>query len=439
VDDALADRWEAAYRRIATTNPLEDVGAFLAYNSVVDLVRPVDDALLASLPPPEGEPPPVLARLEDLSAALALAIRRGGAAEHIASNEVISFLAALGGYEERTGGQAAIVAHVLSRFHARRVVVHADRFSPRLGRIYEGTEAVVARPSAHGVAYVEAARHTWACAHERHYILEFGRGTAFAEAEAPRANRLIVCPDTPVEWQDGLEEVLPHVAKACDAAFFAGFNHMGGDYDARFEDAAGHLAILRKANPRIVLHLETTYMADAGKREALVERLLPRFDSVGLNEVELADTAAVLGLDRVDDAKDQVEAMGRLRARGPRRVHVHALGYYLALPLAGGAASRDSHLFAALLGAAAAAKGRFPRPEDVPGALAFPLAREGLAVLARLGLDGPDRSGEGDGVLVVPTKVAPHPLKTVGLGDVISGSAFFAEVALAARRLPADE
>lgn len=451
MSETIRRGWEDRYRTVSRRNPLRGTRALLAYNSVIDKVRILDEAILGRLRPPE-EVPPLFAKtvedLDDLAEGLCHSISHGLALEVLCGPRAIRFLEGVGGYEARPGGQVVTVGRLLSDFDAARILVHPDRFHWEVASLYQGTRAEV--PLAlNGVAYVPAVELHWDCEPEVHYILEYEEGTSFGAGPAPRANRFIAAPRTSVQFHQEWERALPTAARQADVFFVAGLNHMGEAFQESFRRVREHIGIARAANPDLVVHLEITSMPDLRKREAVLEDVLPAVDSVGVNETELADLAFQLGHPSWEavrrDPLQQVEALRLLRSLGPRRANLHTLGYYLTLSPRPLERVRESLLFAALVGAARARRGEGPAPADLPEVLEVPLAERGLEALDRLaeGLGLP-RAGaaalrrEGwapdEELVAVPTRLVPRPRHTVGLGDVISGASVFGEVGLGTRR-----
>ncbi len=437
--------WEKEYEAALRANPLGGVRALLAYNSVIDKVRAVDDRLLKRLRPPE-EAPPIFAKtaedLQDLAEGLCYSISNGLALEVICSPSVIHFLDELGGFEDRPGGQVVTVARLLSDFDAARVLVHPDRFSWEVASLYQGSRAEVSLQIEDKTEYVQAEEFHWECTPEVHYILEYSAGLSFGGSLSPRANRVIAAPQTKILFHGEWEGSLPFVGREVDVFFIAGLNHMGEDYEGSFDKVREHIHAVKAANQDIIVHLEITSVPDLRKREAIVDRILPLADSIGVNEAELADFAFLLGVPRWEEvrrsAARQLEALHLLRALGVKRVNMHTLGYYMTLSPNPASTVRNALLFAALIGAARANGGR-PLPQELPQASQVPLSARGLKQLGRLSshlnLKGRDRQSflqegsceEEENLVAVPTKVVKNPVHTVGLGDVISGASLFAE------------
>lgn len=445
MDKATVRGWEGKYETASRKNPLKGVRGLLAYNSVVDKVLSLGEDILAKLQEPK-QVPPIFAKaaddLEDLSEGLCYSISNGLALEVICSQKVMSFLEAVGDYEERPGGQVLTVARLLSDFAAGGIFVHPDRFSRKLASLYHGVDAEVPVDAGEGVEYVKAEEFHWDCTPEAHYILEYPRSLSFGGGPSPRANRFIAAPESKILFHSEWEASLPTVSKECDLFFVAGLNHMGEDYEDSFQTVREHIQIAKAANPSLKVHVEITSVPDLMKREAIVDRILPLVDSVGLNETELADIAFLQGLPGWEKVRGdpvyQLEAMHLIRALGVRRVNMHTLGYYLCLSPNPVEEVRSNLLFAGLVGAIRASTGRSPRPEDIPMAEKLPLSERGMKELGRLGdlmaLKGFDRREmieEGwcpeENFVAVPTKLVSSPGYTVGLGDTISGAAVFSE------------
>jgi ADP-dependent phosphofructokinase/glucokinase len=435
------DLWEDLYRRAAEGNPLAGTRCILAYNSVLDLVKTLDEEALGRLPLPSGPPDAFPAEPDDLRGlgeCLAYAMTRGIALEVLCGDGVMKALEDLGPFEVRPGGQVVNIAILLSNFGAHRILVHPDRFDERIARLYEGVNAVVPRRGRAGLELIPARDCWWECNPEVHLILEYPKGLAHGGPPAPRANRIIAAPRTKVEFDPDFEECLPEMAKACDRAILAGLNHMGSDVGRAYGTVRRHIGTLREANPSVKIHLEFTSMQGVDRRAAALREVLPMVDSAGLNEAELAEVAQVLGLpapDRVrGDVVAQVEALEAMRALGVRRLHLHTLGYYLCLTPNDGVGVRRALLFSALVAAARALWGRVPTPSDLGAALQVPTSPHGLSRLRTLGEclgHAPGNPPAGIfadcGLVGIPTKVVETPKATVGMGDFISGSAFVAE------------
>lgn len=306
---------------------------------------------------------------------------------------------------------------------------------------------------------------------------------AVVEAVTPRANRFIAAwnpENNRLRIDPVFESGLLALGDRFSHFIVSGFHLLserypdGSSYRDCLRPVARFLRTARQRHPHLRMHYEFASIASPAIRRGVVEEILPLVDSLGLNEVELLallrdigaeDLAHDLEASDAQAAKAVVAgqaaripfelllaALDRLgRAAGVRRVHLHNLGYYLCLAdpqLASAAQTRQGLLFAALLGAVRAEQGERFSLAQLEGGLAIPLATLGwmndIAGYGHAGDSGdvgrraaavsPAAGVEwlGTGLFcyegwegaVVPTRVVAQPRFTVGLGDVISASAF---------------
>ena len=357
--------------------------------------------------------------------------------ELVCNQKAFSMISRLGPYREQIGGQVAIVGNLLSKFDRSIVIVHADRFDSRAASLYRRTKALVAESSYDGLKLLPAERFHAKVEPESHYIFEYNIGTSFASGTAGRNNRLIACPPTPIQFQEDWENVLPEIASMVDFAFLAGLNHMGESYEPAFNRVAEHIKLLRSGNPKIVIHLELTSTQDLMKLEKILDIVVRKVDSIGLNEAELLDVMDCMGHVPLRGPLGQVEGMLAIMGLGPSRVHMHTSDYYLCKVRGKEEPARNGLLYGALIAAAAAQKGGIPGVKDLQAAMRIPVSERGVNMLKAFEqvwlqqeTDELATKGylEGFGLAAVPTKVVPMPKRTVGLGDMISSASLAAEL-----------
>nr|5O5X_A Chain A, ADP-dependent glucokinase,ADP-dependent glucokinase,ADP-dependent glucokinase [Thermococcus litoralis DSM 5473]5O5X_B Chain B, ADP-dependent glucokinase,ADP-dependent glucokinase,ADP-dependent glucokinase [Thermococcus litoralis DSM 5473]5O5Y_A Chain A, ADP-dependent glucokinase,ADP-dependent glucokinase,ADP-dependent glucokinase [Thermococcus litoralis DSM 5473]5O5Y_B Chain B, ADP-dependent glucokinase,ADP-dependent glucokinase,ADP-dependent glucokinase [Thermococcus litoralis DSM 5 len=395
--ESLKDRirlWKRLYVN-AFENALNAIpnvkGVLLAYNTNIDAIKYLDADDLEKRVTEKGKekvfeiienPPEKISSIEELLGGILRSIKLGKAMEwFVESEEVRRYLREWGWDELRIGGQAGIMANLLGGVYRIPTIVHVPQ-NPKLqaelfvdGPIYvpvfEGNKLKLVHPK-DAIAEEEELIH---------YIYEFPRGFQVFDVQAPRENRFIANADDynarvymRREFREGFEEITRNV----ELAIISGLQVLkeyypdGTTYKDVLDRVESHLNILNRYN--VKSHFEFAYTANRRVREALVE-LLPKFTSVGLNEVELASIMEIIGDEEL--AKEVLEghifsvidAMNVLMDEtGIERIHFHTYGYYLALTQGGGRQ------------------------------LAF-----------------------------VPTKIVASPKSTVGIGDTISSSAFVSE------------
>lgn len=205
------------------------------------------------------------------------------------------------------------------------------------------------------------------------------------------------------------------------------------------------LSEVREKNPGLRLHYEFASIASPLIRRGIIDEILPRVHSLGLNEVELGAVLHNVGADNEADAVQReagaaavMEGLDRLmRYTGLARIQLHDLGYYLTLTRPGYASqevTRTGLVLAATLAASRTATGKVGTESEIVKGLDFTYTDAGLQRAIDIGrFIGSDTfAGTGMGmwndwqVTFVPTRVVPKPVLTVGLGDLISASAFVA-------------
>jgi len=465
--ESLKDRirlWKSLYVN-ALENALNAVpnvnGVLLAYNTNIDAIKYLDKEDLEKRITEIGKekvfemvekPPEKISSLEELFAGILRSIKLGKAMEWFVESEgVRKYLREWGWDELRIGGQAGIMANLLGGVYRIPTIVHVPQ-NPKLqaelfvdGPIYvpvfEGNELKLVHPK-DAIAEEEELIH---------YIYEFPRGFQVFEIQSPRENRFIANADDynarvymRREFREGFEEITKNV----ELAIISGLHVLkeyypdGTTYRDVLDRVESHLNILNRYN--VKSHFEFAYTANRRVREALIE-LLPKFTSVGLNEVELASIMEIIGDEEL--AKEVLEghifsvidAMNVLMDEtGIERIHFHTYGYYLALTQYRGEEVRDALLFASLAAAAKAMKGNLERIEQIRDALSVPTNERAIVLEEELEkeftefenglIDMSDRQ-----LAFVPTKIVASPKSTVGIGDTISSSAFVSEFGMRKR------
>ena len=436
-------------------------GVLLGYNTNVDAIKYLDKDDLEKRITEIGKekvfevienPPEKILSLEDLFGGILRSIKLGKAMEwFVESEEVREYLREWGWNELRIGGQAGIMANLLGGVYRIPTIVHVPQ-NPKLqaelfvdGPIYvpifEGNELKLVHPK-EAVSNEEELIH---------YIYEFPRGFQVFEIQAPRENRFIANADDynarvymRGEFREGFEEIAAKV----ELAIISGLQVLkeyypdGTTYRDVLDKVESHLNTLNRYN--VKSHFEFAYTASRRVREELIE-LLPKFTSVGLNEVELASIIDIIGDEELarevleGHVFSVIDAMNILMDEtGIERIHFHTYGYYLALTQYRGEEVRDALLFASLAAAAKAMKGNLEKIEQIRDALSVPTNERAIILEEELEkeftefengiIDMVDRQ-----LAFVPTKIVASPKSTVGIGDTISSSAFVSEFGMRKR------
>ena len=415
MDDGI---WEALYRDVRGPDPAPVVTGF---NANIDHVIPVTASLLSSL---DGETGTGFAILRDR---LLHSMRYCSADElfigcHEGFCRFLEFFSDMGA--QALGGQAVIAAVQMHRIGMSPVTCAVPAAGPKLRMMLQ--EAGI-RPASFGSG---AAEHPDII----HLILEHRPGLVpVAEGIVPRSNRFIVSPihDPSTAFVPAESEAafLEQVA-ACNRAFLSGYQYLRTKKE--FASAAGQLRRIRTVHPRMRTHVECVSGLQPEILSLMLRHILPETDSIGLNEHELGMYTHVLGgPDRPPGGDTPAfsvslvnEAIALARATGAARVHVHTYGYYLVVLDDGTARpelSRDALVFAAREAAGAAGGGEVAiSPEGLR-------AYDGICTAFGPG-GAPGIFHAGSRVIVVvPTRIAQNVRRTVGLGDILSSTAFVAD------------
>lgn len=319
-----------------------------------------------------------------------------------------------------------------------------------------------------------------------HWIFEYPEGLTIRvgarQFTTPRANRFIASWN-PVNNQlridPSFKRGLLQLAGEFSHFIVSGFHILseiypdGTTYKECLLPVAEYLADLKRKNPGLRVHAEFASIGSARIRQGVVDWILPETDSLGLNEVELAalvrdaNCPALAGrLESAESITDVLEASYLVTCRsGLSRIHLHNLGYYLCLVRPGYARDADAcesarigyhdgirenggrsrgrrdTILSGLIAAATLAASRTTRgfvssnDDEIGANLEHPISVRGLAALRELDNylaaqgelveTGVTRYKEYD-LALVPAKVVARPVLTVGLGDLISSSAFLA-------------
>ena len=267
-----------------------------------------------------------------------------------------------------------------------------------------------------------------------HLIFEYSPDLVpVADGVVPRSNRFIVSP-----VHDASSVIIPKLSEtsfldqiaSCQHAFLSGYQYLRTEQE--FVTAARQIRLIRSAHPRMRTHVECVSGADRHVMAMMFRHIFPHTDSIGLNERELGLFMHVLRAP--DPASASLlpsspfacvrDAITLADATGVSRIHLHTFGYYILILKSSTCqpeVSRNALLLAARVTADTAGQG-----EQV-------LSPEGLLAYAAVrDIFGPDEMPgifrNADRVVVlIPTLISHNIHKTIGLGDVLSSTAFVAD------------
>ncbi|BAS29143.1 ADP-dependent glucokinase/phosphofructokinase [Limnochorda pilosa] len=460
------ESWDRLYQEALESVPdmlARGRGVAVGFHTVVDglhQARPGElDPLLAGNPDlaeaaSSGtlSPPDELRSPSDVVAALSWSLAHSTALERVITDPAtFRWLSATLPVDRPTvGGNSGNMALALADLGLPRVLVFAPPLHPLLVRLLAQAPRIQVLVDGQGSVPVTRAPVP-AEDGALHWIFEYPSGLEVhlpsGTLSAARANRFIAA------WNPGNHrlaegtawlEALAPVAGEFSHLVLSGFQLLSERYPdgTRFEtwaqplvDALGRV---RRAAPRIRVHYEWASIASPEIRTYLLRHLLPKVDSLGLNEAEMAVMARDLGHPEWAASMGPRQVLETLRLlheeTGLRRIQLHVPGLYLTTSRSAvhTAQERLALAYTALAAAARSARGR-ATPGDLPSHLATPLAPAGVEAVEGL-RSLPGALGDPSGpeglrwgsltAVAIPTRWVERPVWTVGLGDLISAVPF---------------
>lgn len=244
-------------------------------------------------------------------------------------------------------------------------------------------------------------------------------------------------------FRKGVEENFKDIEQNTDRTLLSGFHDVEGNVKAKLGKSGKQIEKLDTP-----IHIEFVYRNDE-LSSLIIEHILPRADSIGMDEGELARLTELLGLEinhggdmslgEVFQASKQIVERFDLD-----RCHVHTYRFHACVATSDYSVSkkrmRDAMLFGELCAIKNAEKGGIPAAEDLER---FDMEDKHLHDLGELEdfqeffeledfLEQGTAELEGHKVAAIPSIIHENPKRLVGMGDIISAGAFVAEL----NRLP---
>ncbi|MFA4946081.1 MAG: ADP-dependent glucokinase/phosphofructokinase [Candidatus Micrarchaeia archaeon] len=434
------ERWNGELARSRSLAPL-GLSVLCAFNSVVDRVKRVRRAdlaaLEASLSPVERARARGLAERDyfplgsvdspwEAFACLSWSMSRGEAAYASISPAASAWLAralGAGNWCERLGGQASLMAENLAELGCSSAV-YPVLLSRKLARLHS-TKISYPVARGKGARLVSVRGESNAPKAKENLVLEYG-GDASARANrvifSSRSRRTLAFDKS---WN---RDSLVELGGLLDACIFSGFHYAPNKRE--LAPVLGQLDALKQGRGRFEFHCEYVPFKHKAAEAPVMREVCSRMDSLGLNEVELRELHKSLYGSGFDYSSPRAlsKAAGKVRRTlGLKRVHVHDLGFHVV--------SLDRELdpkrcvSACLLASDRANAKASAERERAPRVTAYSLGKMHEYSNDRDYL----RCGfveERDGYAVVaPAPFLAKPRHTLGLGDVVSSTAFVAELA----------
>ena len=195
-----------------------------------------------------------------------------------------------------------------------------------------------------------------------------------------------------------------------------------------------------------LIHLEIASTQDIAVRKALLQKIAPIVDSIGINEREAMDILEVIGEEDLakecnanPNSVNMFKALFKIKKhlKAPR-IQLHMFGLYMTLQDEGFKISPEANLrgmmLAATVAAGKAGTGNINKAENLLWAQGQEVSDIGLNELAKLAdyvkssdlLETGLAAYEGFELIALPTIIVEKPLTLVGMGDTISSLSLLA-------------
>lgn len=355
------------------------------------------------------------------------------------------------GYDRlQMGGQGGIVANALAVAGVSKVVAHTNSL-PRL-------QAEQFLKLDNLVSYDDKGQEKPAHKIDRqmdipliHWIIEFDRndkvtldGETFV---CPKSNRFIATYD-PLNLHLVVDKAfIENLDKeAVDYMVLSGFHALTERNDGvKLQD--GVVPVIQNWKKQgTLVHLEIASTQDIAVRKALIKKIAPLADSVGINEREAIDILEVIGEEKLAEECDKhttainmFKALLKIKAViGCGRVQLHMFGLYLTLQNKGFRITPEANLrgmmLAATVAAGKAGTGSINEPKNLLWAQGKEVSDIGLDELRELAeyigneklLETGISVYENYDLIALPTIIVEKPLTLVGMGDTISSLSLIA-------------
>jgi ADP-dependent phosphofructokinase/glucokinase len=420
---------------------------FVAYNANVDALVTVDEQIETVLDPPAGLASPPLDSPDDLSSAIWETMVTGDGNEMRITDAFGEWLAEhFDPRERRLGGQAGIVADVLSVLGAEPVV-YTYLFSPTQRSMFTDPATVQFPVVADGdLAYRPASEVTNADRTKTNWIFEFAAEQAFHGTRAVTDSRLIAAarPEAFDLAVGDLEDHATAIGRDVECALLSGYHSLKAEYadgttfGDHIQSGAAFLRRLQSAGD-LTVQVEYGVTHIDPLRDAIHEQILPQADAVGVDRRELGMLAADLGVEvEADDIVGVYETAQAVRERlGVACLKLHETEYFLAVTddYLEPEAIRAGFAFASVVAATRASLDGLEAADELQAGVDTPLSVDGQEVVVNLAaaldvpISGPVLATQD--VVIHPNRVVEDPDSTVGLGDTVSAASFALETGVA--------
>ena len=420
----MKDKWRVEYQRILHILEGDQVNVLTGFNANIDLLFDLEDlGLDLSDSDPELVDP--VKSLSDLKSSLNYCIENGENSE-VDGEEFYRKIPEEG--LRRIGGQAGIIANYLSGFN-NYVAFHTPLLSSELADMINDE---VVSPVMDGKLLLKRV--------EKCVNTDRTKKNTIIQFKGEKTGRLIVSDKMRgfgPYFRSGVEENFDVLEEEIDRMILSGFQNVKGNFEAKLQKAANQLEDIGTEK-----HLEYVSMREE-KSRMIFEKILPKFDSVGMDESEALQLADLMDMEFEDDLEiTEAYELGRklLEEHGLSRCHIHTYSYHVCVVEKDYRIDETRLKRAMLYGEACAIQmadqGDIPDLQDMKKFELDGKHLHRLDPLEKLGHRLEEQNFAREGVYsnpdikvaAIPTLIHEDPKRVVGMGDIISSGAFTAEL-----------
>ncbi len=364
--------------------------------------------------------------------------------------------------EKKIGGQAGIMANMLSDIGLKNILISVPAFQRELKPLLNPNIKVGVRKNGSCAMRPINEMNFEDQGNLSHYIFEFKQGKyLFDYIDCKRDNRFIASSDhlnTTLKINSGFKYCSKQNISVFKLAIISGFhlinseNNKYSNYKSLFSNVEQLLAVWKRKHACLLIHLELAAFSDDLLKSFVINRIFPRIDSLGLNEQELLSLLIHFDRELYQELRNEMNAINlfkglhKLWKSFPKiRFHLHYLDFYLVLSKSITKDlliyRRNSLVFAALMGYQKAKTGSIKSLDDLR---CYPskVSSKGWKHLTSLNeyllsyyngtcslIDDGFFYTKEFALNAIPTVMVKKPKSLVGLGDTISLSSILAEQA----------
>lgn len=418
----MKDKWRTKYTEISNSPDIGDFQILTAFNANID--RTIKFEELDWDLNIDAENLDRVEDLEDVKKVLKFAVENGKNMEVDSSDLDLEFKSG----SQSIGGQAGIMANFLSGLNGS-VTFYTPLLSEELAGIIDDKVLHPYFDKKFSLKNVRDASNTDRT--KENIIIEFSE---------PQSGRLILSDKLRgfgPYFRTGIEENIDLIDQNIQGALLSGFQNITGNKEVKIEKAWQQLG---KINSRT--HIELVD-CDKEKFELITGELLPKSNSVGLDENEALKLADIIGKEysaplHIGEAFELLKIV--IEKSNLDRCHLHTYQYHLIVADRSYPLKlediRDGMIFGELAAIKSADLGRIPEISDFNGLEFDNIHVKNLDELEDFGdffnLENFAENGvakiEDYKVAAIPTLIHEEPKRLVGMGDLISSGAFVYEL-----------